>query len=75
MQCVQHYQQLTGLPLPQAWELASNQPRRLLGLPVAQIAEGASASLTLFRIGSDGESRELQPLGTVIHGQCFGSVV
>jgi len=66
---VQRYQQLTGLPLQHTWELASRQPRRLLGLPVSEITEGAVASMTLFRTVADNNSYRLQPVAAVIDGQ------
>ncbi|MFN5732703.1 MAG: N-acetylglucosamine-6-phosphate deacetylase [Planctomyces sp.] len=72
LQCVQRYRQLTGLPLTQTWELASNQPRRLLGLPIAEISEGATASLTLFRTGRNENSGHLQPVAAVIQGHFVG---
>lgn len=73
LQCVQRYQQMTGLPLQQTWELASNQPRRLLGLPAAEVKEGATASLTLFRNERNGGNCQLQPVASVIHGRYFES--
>lgn len=69
LECVQRYQQITGLPLQHTWELASRQPRRLLGLPVSEITEGAVASMTLFRTVADNNSYRLQPVAAVIDGQ------
>jgi dihydroorotase-like cyclic amidohydrolase len=63
---------LTGLPLTQTWELASNQPRRLLGLPISEISEGATASLTLFRTGRNENFGHLQPVAAVIQGHFVG---
>jgi N-acetylglucosamine-6-phosphate deacetylase len=73
LECVQRYQQITGLPLQQTWELASRQPRQLLGLPVSGISEGATASMTLFRTETESTGGRLQPVAAIIGGLLYNA--
>ncbi|VTS02237.1 n-acetylglucosamine-6-phosphate deacetylase : N-acetylglucosamine-6-phosphate deacetylase OS=Planctomyces maris DSM 8797 GN=PM8797T_21563 PE=3 SV=1: Amidohydro_4 [Gemmata massiliana] len=53
--CVANVIRMTGMSLKDAVDLASVQPRRLLGLPVTRIEAGAPASLVLFDWKPGGE--------------------
>ncbi|CAN5547611.1 N-acetylglucosamine-6-phosphate deacetylase [soil metagenome] len=46
--CVSRFLKMTGLDLATGIDLASNQPRRLLGLPVTELVVGAETGLMLF---------------------------
>ena len=46
--CVANVIRMTGLSLAEAIDLATAQPRKLLGLPVTKIEPGAVADLMLF---------------------------
>ncbi|MBP3958248.1 amidohydrolase family protein [Gemmata sp. G18] len=53
--CVSNVIRMTGMSLKDAIDLASAQPRKLLGLPVTKIEAGQPASLMLFDWVSGGE--------------------
>jgi N-acetylglucosamine-6-phosphate deacetylase len=53
--CVANVTRMAGLPLAEAIDLASAQPRRLLGLPVTTIEVGQPADLMLFDWEEAGE--------------------
>ena len=49
-ECVSHFMTSCGVPLMDAWSLASTQPAELMGIPVWSLQEGSSAHLTVFRL-------------------------
>jgi N-acetylglucosamine-6-phosphate deacetylase len=69
MDCVQQFHRSTGVSMQQTWDLATTNPRQLLGLPCPEIAEGAVASLTLFHAATADNVLTLQPVAAIIQGQ------
>ena len=51
--CIGNMVRYGGVSLAEAIGMATDQPRRLLGLPVQSIAVGQPADLVLFEIGHD----------------------
>ena len=66
--CVVHFQKVSGLSLAEVWNLASVNPRKLLGLPKIEFREGAEATLTIFRINHSAGVSKWQPLETLVRG-------
>lgn len=46
--CVARFQQMTGLPIAECWDMASRNPARLLGCPEYLLTVGSRADVTCF---------------------------
>ena len=69
---VANVMRFAGLDLATAVGLATSQPAKLLGLPAAMLAEGATADLVLFDLPEDSTAglgiRATILAGEVVHG-------
>jgi N-acetylglucosamine-6-phosphate deacetylase len=61
--CVANVIRMAGLSLAEAIDLASAQPRRLLGLPVTKLEVGETADLILFDWEEGGELKVREVIG------------